>query len=455
VIKDDIMLRLMLFALLLSVTLFTFGCSNHSVTSTEDAEQRAARAAQVASEKFNAEFMRLTQSAQTHESDGHFAEAIDCWKELVELTTDEYGKESWQALNSRLALDVIRKRGKFSDADHVLLKNITQLQAETQEQLQKGNVETALLTSRQTIDLSNRLWGNDSHVTANFEYAHAQLLQAIGRFDESAKLYGKVIRKREQILSKNHPDYQRALYDQACLFQMVGQSVRAVECFATCETVTAEIYGVNSLQTAQVQNELAATLHQLGNYDEALTKAHAAATARQQQLGEDSLDYAHCLLNIGVIEMSRKNYDQAIDSLKIAEQIVAGNPSENHPEKQLRVDVYSNLGTAYLLQQDFASAETAFRELADFSKAWLGPEHPVHAGSLLKLAVAIGNQGRYEDAEPLLVASLEIQRKTLSKSHPDYIRCSQTYAALLQQLGRTDQASAIIAQLPAGRSQMR
>ena len=70
----------------------------------------------------------------------------------------------------------------------------------------------------------------------------------------------------------------------------------------------------------------------------------------------------------------------------------------------------------------------------------LGPEHPDVARVLGDLAVLYGYQGRYAEAESVLLRSLEITEAVLGPEHPDMAMRLESYAALLRETGRTERA---------------
>ncbi len=62
------------------------------------------------------------------------------------------------------------------------------------------------------------------------------------------------------------------------------------------------------------------------------------------------------------------------------------------------------------------------------------------AASLNNLAGLYQAQGKYAEAEPLYQRSLAIWEKALGPEHPDVATSLETYAALLRQTARADEA---------------
>jgi tetratricopeptide (TPR) repeat protein len=64
----------------------------------------------------------------------------------------------------------------------------------------------------------------------------------------------------------------------------------------------------------------------------------------------------------------------------------------------------------------------------------LGEEHPDTATSLNNLATLYQDQGKYAEAEPLLVRALAICERVLGKAHPLTQTICENYVLLLQEM---------------------
>jgi len=74
------------------------------------------------------------------------------------------------------------------------------------------------------------------------------------------------------------------------------------------------------------------------------------------------------------------------------------------------------------------------------AERFLGPEHPDVATSLNNLALLYYTQGRYDQAEPLLMRTLAIREKVLRPEHPDVAQSLNNLAVLYHDQGKYDQA---------------
>jgi tetratricopeptide (TPR) repeat protein len=69
-------------------------------------------------------------------------------------------------------------------------------------------------------------------------------------------------------------------------------------------------------------------------------------------------------------------------------------------------------------------------------------EHPYMATALINLAALLTNQGRYDEAKPLLRRAEHIQDEVLGENHPDVAVRLQAKASWLTGKGRIEEARA-------------
>ncbi len=66
----------------------------------------------------------------------------------------------------------------------------------------------------------------------------------------------------------------------------------------------------------------------------------------------------------------------------------------------------------------------------------LGEEHPDTALSLNNLAMLYQDQGKYEQAEPLLQQALAMRQRVLGEEHPQSLTLAENYSYLLEEMKR-------------------
>jgi Flp pilus assembly protein TadD len=104
------------------------------------------------------------------------------------------------------------------------------------------------------------------------------------------------------------------------------------------------------------------------------------------------------------------------------------------------------LATLYYSQGRYNEAEPLYLQSLDISKRQLGDDHPSVATSLNNLAGLYKSQGRYNDAEPLYLQSLDIRKRQLGNDHPHVADSLNNLAGLYKSQGRYNDAEPLYLQ---------
>jgi tetratricopeptide (TPR) repeat protein len=92
----------------------------------------------------------------------------------------------------------------------------------------------------------------------------------------------------------------------------------------------------------------------------------------------------------------------------------------------------NGLALLYDSQGRYNDAEPLYLQSLDIRKRQLGNDHPDVATILNNLAGLYESQGRYNDAEPLYLQSLDIRKRQLGNDHPDVATSLNNLALLYE-----------------------
>ncbi|MFN6154366.1 MAG: tetratricopeptide repeat protein [Dolichospermum sp.] len=106
----------------------------------------------------------------------------------------------------------------------------------------------------------------------------------------------------------------------------------------------------------------------------------------------------------------------------------------------------NNLAVLYEYQGRYNDAKPLYLQSLDIWKRQLGDDHPAVATSLNNLAGLYEYQGRYNDAEPLYLQSLDIRKRQLGDDHPDVATSLNNLAGLYESQGRYNDAEPLYLQ---------
>ncbi|MBD2215779.1 tetratricopeptide repeat protein [Calothrix sp. FACHB-1219] len=146
-------------------------------------------------------------------------------------------------------------------------------------------------------------------------------------------------------------------------------------------------------------------------------------------------------LNRGEFQDYKKEQELAIEYLSKAVEL----QKELGLEKDLATSL-NNLALLYKSQGKYSQAEPLLIQALELRRRSLGEEHPDFASSLNNLAELYGSQGKYSQAEPLFIQSLELRRRSLGEEHPDVANSLNNLAVLYYYQGKYSQAEPLFIQ---------
>lgn len=383
---------------------------------------------------------RMLQNAQALEAKEKYNEADAIWGKVVQANVDNFGADAWQTASAQLARKAFQQRSKMTPDEKWKLEKLTQIQSQYQSELRSGQFVTASKTAELAFSSAKELWGNSSHVTTNYEYQLAVSKRAAGETLTAIEHLRNVLRSGQQHYGEVHPDYEKAVRQMGLIFQETGQHELGRRMLKKSVSLCKLIYGEESVQYAERINDLGVAHNSLGQYKDAIANLQIGAEIRKKSLGADSPIYAHSLYNLSAAKSALQDYPHAIEDLRTAKTIC---DSKLMKTDGLRQNVINSLATNLMLTGKFDLAATEFRTLADARLEAHGPKSLAYAHVLFKLAVALGNQAKYEEAEPILKMSISIQ-ESLELGDDKLLNQTMTaYSMLLRQSGRDDEAKAV------------
>jgi len=188
---------------------------------------------------------------------------------------------------------------------------------------------------------------------------------------------------------------------------------------------------------AAVHNTIGITYLGLGRYDEADTSLSAALRIRRRVLGDEHVDVADTLSNLGTVKMRMGDYSAAEPFLQEA----VATKRKLFGENDVRLTVtLNNLANALNNLGRTDEAEQIHRQILALRRNMSGNEHPDVAVTLNNLAFLLMNEGKYDSAETMFREALDIRHKLYGDNHPDVALGSLNLGHLLMRTGRHAEA---------------
>jgi tetratricopeptide (TPR) repeat protein len=204
---------------------------------------------------------------------------------------------------------------------------------------------------------------------------------------------------------------------------------------AICE----RLHGVEHAETAIRLNNLAQLLQDTNRLAEAEPLMRRALAIDEQSFGPDHPNVAIRLNNLAQLLQATNRLAEAEPLMRRALAIDEQSFGLDHPN--VAVDL-NNLAQLLKATNRRAEAEPLMRRALAIDEQSFGPDHPDVARDLNNLALLLKATNRRAEAEPLmrraLAIVLDFARRT-GYTHPEQALCSGNYAALLRNLGKTEE----------------
>lgn len=203
-----------------------------------------------------------------------------------------------------------------------------------------------------------------------------------------------------------------------------------------------EIHGSDSRESALVRLELSHILWLEGYLPEAEEQSRLALKILRKWGNEDSPDVLSALEGVGVIIAVAGRNEEAEP---IFRQILSTKRKLFGPLSEPVARTLSNLGEVLNAEGNHIEAETLYREALAIYSARTENQHFFDtAYALQHLSEALIPLGKHDEAEKVLVQSLEIRRRYLPKGHTAIISSLEAYGMELNREGKFEASLPIL-----------
>lgn len=304
--------------------------------------------------------------------------------------------------------------------------------AEVAKLRRDGQYDAAIAKAREGLAAAEKASGPHSAEVGRWLDQLANTLDKAGRYEEAEAAYKRQIAVFEKALGAGAAEVGSALADLGGLYVDQGRLAEAEATLKRAIGIVEAARGPDHHDTADVLNTLALLYVEQGRLREAEPMLLRVLASDEKGLGPEHQDTATSLANLAELYRHMGRFAQAETLIKRALAI-----DEKHygaDSLQAAWDL-SNLGELYQLQERFQESELAFRRSLDIRERKLG-DHYDTAFTLASFADLMIVQGRYGEAEPLLLRALAINMKAPGAQHPDTAQTLQSLAALYFAQGR-------------------
>jgi tetratricopeptide (TPR) repeat protein len=187
-----------------------------------------------------------------------------------------------------------------------------------------------------------------------------------------------------------------------------------------------------SEEIAQLQNNLAVVLQELGDYTGARELLEKALCSDEQNLGPDNPTTAIRYSNLATVLQDLGDYAGARGLLEKAVRSCEQNLGPDHPNTAVS---YSNLATVLQDLGDYTEARELLKKALCSDEKNFGPDHPSRAVSYSNMAIVLQALGDYAGARVLLEKAVCSYNQNFGPDHPTTAVSYSNLATVLYDVG--------------------
>jgi non-specific serine/threonine protein kinase/serine/threonine-protein kinase len=315
----------------------------------------------------------MNMLAYLYELEGKFGECEALYARALEVERRTLGEEHGDTLTTMQNLgDVYQEDGKYKEAEPLTIK---------------------------TLEIRRRLRGDEARDTLSSMNNLADLYFSEGKYSQAEPLYTKVLEVRRRILGEKDEHTLNSMNNLSELYKVQGKFADAEPLLTKALAMRQGLLGAEQPDTLESMRALGGLYRLQGRYAEAETLLSNALETRRRVQGAEHPETLGTLDDLAALRESEGKYAESealLVSALDARRRVLG------PANPDTLGDMVSLAELRIEQKKYGDAEPLLREaLANYEKT--APGSWPHLRSQVLLGSSLAAQGRFAEAEPLLV----------------------------------------------------
>jgi tetratricopeptide (TPR) repeat protein len=291
-----------------------------------------------------------------------------------------------------------------------------------------GKYEEAERMHRQTLELREKVLGEDHLDTLASMNNLASVLNSQGKYKEAEQMHQQTLQLNEKVLGKEHPSTLVSMNNLANVLDNQGKYEEAEQMHRQTLQLRVKVLGKEHPDTLRSMNNLALVLDNQGKYEEAEQMHRQTLELKEKVLGKEHPSTLVSMNNLAKVLHRQGKYKEAEQmhqqTLQLREKVLG----KEHPDTLRSMN---NLALVLDNQGKYEEAKQMHQQTLQLNEKVLGKEHPDTLVSMNNLAIVLDNQGKYEEAEQMHRQTLQLREKVLGKEHPDTLVSMNNLAIVL------------------------
>lgn len=341
-------------------------------------------------------------------------------RESLVVRRELFGDVSAEVAESTTRLaDVLQRKGDYDGARALIIEALgirRQLFESPHEEIatsledlglnyhDQGQYDMAVQVLRDAVAMRRELHGAVHPALATALNNLAFALENLGETNEAETLYTEALDMNRRILGDRHPEIASALSNIAGMYRMSGDLDAAADAYREALSIYRENLGEKHPDVAVLLNNLAYTLYARGEIVDAFDLARQSLAMRRELLGQEHPATAAAAANLGYWLIGERQFEEAEQLLLASLDARRKTLGEDHPQTAGTMIVMASLYNETDRFERALESASGAREILALS---LPAGHWRLAAAQLYEGLALAGLGKFEEAEPLLLASVE------------------------------------------------
>jgi tetratricopeptide (TPR) repeat protein len=279
----------------------------------------------------------------------------------------------------------------------------------------RGDLNRGEATHRATLEIKRRVLGDEHPDTLASMHNMAVALQDQGRYAEAEELRLKVLEVERRVLGDEHPDTLLSMNNLAISLHAQGRYTEADELRRKALEVMRRVLGDEHPDTLKSMHALANSLANQGRYAEAEELRRKTLEVQRRVLGDEHPDTLASMNNLAISLHLQGRYAEAEELFRKTLEVRRRVLGDEHRQT---LGSMHNLACSLLYQGRYPDAEELFRKTLEVRRRVLGERHPDVAETLSNLAELMERIRRWSEAEAYCREADSIWTSQLDAGHP-------------------------------------
>jgi serine/threonine protein kinase/tetratricopeptide (TPR) repeat protein len=333
----------------------------------------------------------------------------------------------------RECLDIFRKA--FPPDHPYIARSLSHLGTFLQYQ---GKMTEAEAMLRESLEIRRKNFGTYHRDVATGVSNLAGVLMEEGKWTEAEPLCRESLEIRRKI-------YPARDHEVSIGLDITGRLLRHQQRYTEAEALLREALEIDRRALPAGSAGVARTINALGYLLRDMGRLEEAAALLQEGLAiyrrSRPASVPAPLGQLAMIQAARQKLPEAESTFR---EVLALHRKFKPPDHPDTAATLGNLGSVLVREGRYDEADSLLREALEMNRRVLSPGNPEIGWTLVELGELRRLQGKLADAESLLREAMEIDRRALPAGNRNRIKASRALGATLSDLGRYEEAEALL-----------